>query len=281
MNRILAWSLVAILAVALPAAGQVPVALPAVPTIGGNSITLPLSLPGGIAGNVTVTFETFTLSNLADLGISARLVSPTDAGLLARLPPTVTIPAGFPVLVRIEPTPEGGLAFNGIATIEIASPILPSLPSLEDLRLYTASLGKSFRDATNVEGDTSYRVIGSTGGFSEFILVVDHTPLNEVISTKLDRLDQILAENADAISPPVRAELAAELAAVRARSRAGNTTGAIQELDAFLATAERHSGAEIPDLWRAARDRVDVAGLLRAGGKTLRLSLWLKRETGA
>ncbi|HEV7518228.1 MAG TPA: DUF6689 family protein, partial [Thermoanaerobaculia bacterium] len=114
-------------------------------------------------------------------------------------------------------------------------------------------------------------------GFSEFLVVVDHTPAAQAVAAKLDRLDRIFAANADAIAAPVRPEIAAELAAVRARVQAGDTAAAIQEVDAFLATVERHSGPEIPDVWRAARDRVDVAGLLRAEGKTLRLSLELGR----
>jgi hypothetical protein len=245
--------------------------------VGGNSIVVPLSLPGGIAANLTVTFETVTRLSLANLGVSAQLVSPTDAGLLARLPPAAAIPAGFPVLVRIEPTPAGGLAFTGIVTVEIASPSLPPLP---DLRLVASTLGGNFTDLTSLEGDTSYRVIGSKGGFSEFLAVVDRTPLNQVVAAKLDALDRILAENGDAIAPAVRTELGAELAAVRAHVSAGEATAAIQETDAFLATAERHSGGEIPDVWRAAHDRVNVAGLLRAAGQTLRFSLYLGRATG-
>jgi hypothetical protein len=279
MHRTLAWLLLVALAAALPAAGQVPAlpsapAAPSLPTIGGNSITIPLALPGGITADLTVTFETVSRLNLASLGVSARLVSPTDAGLLARLPPSVTIPAGFPVLVQIEPTPGGGLAFAGIANVQIASPILPATP---DLRFYTSHLGEDFRDMTSLKWDSSYRVIGSTGGFSEFLVLVDRTPRDQAVAAKLDRLDRILADNASAISGPVRAELAAELAAIRARFQAGDTAAAIQEVDAFLATAERHSGPEIPDVWRAARDRVDVAGLLRAAGRTLRFSLELGR----
>jgi hypothetical protein len=54
---------------------------------------------------------------------------------------------------------------------------------------------------------------------------------------------------------------------------AGNTTAAISDLDVFTATVELHSGSDIPDVWRSAHDLVDVAGLLRAGGRTLRFSL--------
>jgi hypothetical protein len=281
VHRPLAWWLVVlvVLAVALPAAGQLPAVpgIPTAPTVGGNSIVVPLSLPGGITANLTVTFETVTHLSLANLGVSAQLVSPTDAGLLARLPANVAIPPGLPVLVRIEPTPTGGLAFTGIVAVEIASLTLPPTP---DLRLVASPLGGSFTDLTDIKADTSYRVIGSKGGFSEFLAVVDHTPLEQAVAAKLDALDRIFAENRDAVAEPVRTEIGAELAALRAHVLAGETTAAIQEDDAFLATVERHSGPEIPDVWRAAHDRVNVAGLLRAAGRTLRFSLDLGRSTG-
>ena len=36
---------------------------------------------------------------------------------------------------------------------------------------------------------------------------------------------------------------------------------------------EDHSGSDIPEVWRAARDLDNVAGYLRAGADTLRFSL--------
>ncbi len=271
MQRTLAWLSVAVLGFA----GMVGRALPAgaqVPTVGGNSITVPISLPGGIGGELAVTFETVSRLDLASLGVSVRLVSPLDPGLLSRLPPGTTIPLGFPVVVQIEPTPDGGLAFTGATAIQIASPTLPPTP---DLRILTDSLGGAFHDATTVGWDTSYRVIGATGGFSEFVIVLDKTPRAQAVAAKLDRLSALLSANADAIAPPVRTELTVELAALRARIQGGQTTAAVQELDAFLATVGRHAGVEIPNVWRATRDVVDVAGLLTAAGKTLRFSLQL------
>lgn len=268
MQRTLAWLFVAVLGItgmALPAAAQLP-------TVGGNSIDVPLNLPGGISGDLLVSFETVSRLDLASLGASAHLVSPLDLGFLARLPPNTTLPLGFPVVIQIEPTPTGGLAFTGATAIQIASPTLPPTP---DLRLLTASLGGAFHDATTVGWDTSYRVIGATGGFSEFVIVIDKTPKTQAVATKLDALGALLNANAGAIAEPVKTELTVELAALRAKIQAGQTTAAVQELDAFLATVGRHSGVEIPNVWRATRDVVDVAGLLTAAGKTLRFSLQL------
>lgn len=276
MNRIFGRLVLFLLAAALPAAGQ------GLPNIGGNSggnsLSLPLALPGGVAGNLTVSFESVTGLSLPNLGVSAQLVSPTDAGLLARLPTTVAIPAGFPVLVRIEPTAAGGLAFTGVATIQLRS--LSLLQAPDSPRLYAAPAGGPFTDITNsvhqasdLKLDTSYRVIGSRGGFSEFLIVSDHTPADQAVAAKLDQLDQTLADNAAAIPAALHADLANQLAGIRVDVLAGDAAAAIQSLDLFQSTVEAHSGTDIPDLWRAAHDRIDVAGLLRAAAKTLRFSL--------
>lgn len=280
MDRIFRWCVLLLIA-ALPAAGQ---GIPG-PSVSGSSVDVPFSLPGGAMGDVTVSFESVTGLTPDSLGISVQAVSPTDAGLLARLPPGASIPAGFPVLVRIEPTPSGGLSFTGVATIQISAPNLPSTTDV--LRLVAAPLGGVFADITavrekvpSVNWTTDYRVIGTKGGFSEFLIVADPTPLDQAITAKLDRLDQILSDNAGAIPGPLRGDLSSEVAAIRAQYLQGNVTAALQRLDLFLDTVEQHSGPDIPDVWRAARDRVNVAGMLRAAGSTLGFSLHLRQELG-
>jgi hypothetical protein len=271
MNRILVGLLLALVAVP-PAAGQ------GIGQLLGSSVTIPIALPGGIGGDLTVSFESATGLSLPNLGVAVQLVSPTDAGLLARLPGTASIPSGFPVLVRIEPVPGGGFAFTGVASIQLHS--LGPASAAAPPRLYAAPLGGSFADittavveATDLKMGTSYRVLGTKGGFSEFLIVADATPRDQAVEGKLDRLDQILADNAGAIPGPVRSDLAADLAAARAHVAAGDPEAAIQDLDLFLAEVVQHGGTDIPNVWRAARDRVNVAGLLRAGAETLRFSL--------
>ena len=48
--------------------------------------------PAASLANLDLTFETVTHLNLVNLGVSARLVSPLDAALLARLPANVSDP---------------------------------------------------------------------------------------------------------------------------------------------------------------------------------------------
>jgi len=147
--------------------------------------------------------------------------------------------------------------------------------------MYAAQEGGPYSDTTirNVNVGTSYRVTGSKGGFSEFIIVNDSRPLDTVITDKLNKLDHILADNSGLIAAPVGDTLAAELAAARAHFVAGDAAAALSDLDAFLATVDQHSGqnvTDIPNVWRASGGVTNVAGLLTAGAQTLQFSLRLK-----
>jgi len=252
MKNFFAGCLLALVA-AMPAAGQ--------------SLNLPLP---GLLGDLTVSFQDVTGLSLLNLGVSVQLVSPLNPGLRARLPETVSIPFGLPVLMRIEPLASSDFAFHGVATVQILSLFAP-----KSSRMYAASSGGNFEDisTSNVQVASSYRVIGTKGGFSEFLIVSDHTPADVVHAKKLDHLDQILADNAGVIAAGVQADLAAQLAVLRGHVEGGQTAVAIQDLSTFLATVTQHSGTDIPDVWRSARDLVNVAGQLRAAGETLRFSL--------
>lgn len=273
MSRILACFALASLTI-LPAAESSPQIAGAGVSGSSVSIAVPLSLPGGLAADLTLSFEQVAGLSLESLGLSAHVIDPNDLALLVRLPGG-SIPTGFPVLLRIEPPATGGLSFNGIVRLEIHTGNLHYV-SGSPLRLFAAPLGGPFHDITVDMGAGSYRARGTEGGFSEFLLVADPRPVDQVITGKLDRLEEILDANAGTMPGPLYADLAARLASIRARHAAGATGDAIEEVDDFLDLVEQRSGGTIPDLWRATRDRVNVAGLLRAGAMTLRFSLRLK-----
>src|SRR4029079_17079642 len=131
------------------------------------------------------------------------------------------------------------------------------------LRLFKAPLDGRFVDVTEYMGMGSYRVRGSTGGFSEFLIVADLRSVDRVIGEKFDRLERTLTDNGALIAAPVLAELADLLRAARASYASGATLAAIANVEAFVADVQHHSGTDIPDVWRSARDIVNVAGLLR------------------
>ena len=282
MRKILTCILL-LLAIASPAAGQLTTILSPLNGIASwvlndDLVQLVVSLPGGLGGDLSVIFEDAANLNLLSLGISARLVNPSDPALLARMPSGVT-PA-LPVLLRIEPPPIGGLSFNGITTLEIHTVNLHYTTGCP-LRLFSAPLGGPFKDITTSMGAGSYRVRGSSGGFSEFLIVSDVRPVDQVITDKLDRLEQMLDDYTAAVPGSLYEDLEERLEAIRADYTQGDISGAIEGVDGFIATVQQNAGTTIPNLWRAARDVQNVAGYLRAGAMTLRLSLSLKNGSGS
>jgi hypothetical protein len=72
-------------------------------------------------------------------------------------------------------------------------------------------------------------------------------------------------------------DLEERLEAARDDWQRGAPASAIAEIDGFVAEVEAHSGTDIPDVWRAARDVENVAGYLLGAAATLRFSLDLRR----
>jgi len=274
MNRIVA-SLVLLLAATAPAEVAAAVHL----KVNGNSVTGDVSLPGGIEADVTLSFENVVGLNLANLGLSVQRIDLLDPTFLARLS-GASVPAAFPLLIRIEPPANGGLSFSGVATLEIHTHNLQFTTNCP-LRLFKAPLGGPFEDITAGMGVGSYRARGTSGGFSEFILVADPLPIDQVIAGKFNRLQTLLERYDGSMPEALYADLEARLAAARAATSRGAIREASREIDGFLAVVEQHSGSDIPNVWRSARDVENVAGYLRAAATTLRFSLGLKSDLAA
>jgi hypothetical protein len=247
-------------------------------TVQGNEVHAGIALPPNITADLTITFEQAEGLSAESIGLSATLANLTDSQLLSRLQDSL-IPAAFPVLLRIQPPASGGLSFQGVVTIEVHTHLLPFTVNTP-LRLYAAPEGGRFQDITASVGMGSYRCRGRKGDFSEFLILIDLRRANRAIVQKLDRLDQLLADHEAQIASPVFVELTALAAEIRSRHSAGQTQTAIARTEEFVALVEAHSGAEIPDAWRSARDLVNVAGRLRAAGETLRFSLIMKTQQG-
>jgi hypothetical protein len=274
MNRWITGSVVLLLLLPLPLAAEGIVNL----VVQGNEVSAGIALPLNITADLKITFEQAEGLSAENIGLSATLVSLTDAGLLARLQEAL-IPSAFPVLIRIAPPAAGGLSFQGVATVEVHTHLLPFTLNTP-LRLFAASEGGPFRDITASVGMGSYRCTGRKGSFSEFLILVDLRGINRVITRKLDNLDQLLADNEGSMDPGVFSDLSELAAEIRSRYSAGQTQAAITKTEEFVALVAAHSGAEIPNVWRSARDLTNVAGLLRAAGDTLRFSLIVKTQQG-
>jgi hypothetical protein len=244
-------------------------------TVSDRTATAVIELPGGYAADLSLEFEDVVGLHAGALEVSARVLSPLDVlALLPRFPggSATTIPTSFPVLLQIEPTSTSALSMAGIVTISLHTHNLTLNPT-SPLGLYSAPSGGPFREITRRVGIGSYRVDGSGGGFSEFVIADDRRPLDTVIAGKFNTLQQALTDYASLIPPAVLTQLQQQLGLAQSLYGAGQVTLAIVAIEGFGDTVKAHSGGEIPDVWSAHRDTTNVAGLLRSLADALRFRL--------
>jgi hypothetical protein len=271
------------------AAGRADVQLPPLPfppvvgqasfplTVAGKTATAVIELPGGYATDLTISFERVVGLHARAMEVSARVVSPTDPMLLARLPGGLpsTIPAAFPVLLQIEPTSGSTLSFSGVVTVSHHTHNLNFDPAVTR-SLYSASAGGSFRDITRSVGMGSYRVDGSGGGFSEFLIATDNRPIDVIVLEKFAAITALLTDHEAVIDAEILGQLRMHLDHALGLYTSGNLRGAIESLSAFERDVRARSGRAVPDTWSALGGPANVAGLLRAASDTLQFSLTVK-----
>lgn len=236
--------------------------------IQGNTVTATVSLPGALGADLTLEFETASGLTAASLALSAAAITP--ASLATRLPAEVSVPAAFPVVVQVAPPAQGGLGFDGVYRLSLHTANLHYVPD-SPLRLYAAHGGGEFRDITDEIGSGSYRVRGTGGSFSEFVIVADLRSSATATGGKFDQLEDLLADHSAALGAAL-GDLEDQLAAARSAYQAGEIEDALEALDGFAATV---SDAGLPDEWRASGGTANVSGLLRASAATLRFSVAL------
>lgn len=246
------------------------------PEVEGNELTAQIELNPGLSAELTLRFENSIGLSVDNLGLSVTSVSPTDVDLLQRLPdPTaISIPAGFPVLLTVAPPADGGFAFEGVAEVELYTHNLQYVVGTP-FRIFSASPGEDFRDITASVSGGSYRTRGSTGSFSEFLIVADTRLLTTAVNTKFDRVESILNQAAGDLDTVLYSELDALFQDAKTAWASDDLPAAIAAIEDFEARVDQAGGSEIPNVWRSARDLNNVAGRLRAAAHTLRFSLVL------
>ena len=264
-----------LLFIALPLSAADPVAL--TPTISANTLTARIDLPGGVAADLSIVFEQAVGLNASALSLTASLADPRDPSLLARFPDAtlISLPAAFPVVVRVEPTQASTLSFSGVAAFSLHTDNLKLITN-SPLRVFKAPAGGTFQDMTGYLAVGSVRGGGTTPGFSDFLIVADLRPIDAVIGGKFTALQTFLTSNASSITPAVLSDLQARLDQAKDLYSAGSIQAATNSISSFADLVKRDSGSDIPDVWRAGGSAVNVAGLLRAGADTLKFSLIAK-----
>jgi hypothetical protein len=225
----------------------------------------------GLGADFALRFDQPQNLTPQSLGLKVRLINLFDPAFRARLPDRTrtSIPIVIPLMISVEPPAARGLSFRNETEVELHTHLLPFHID-SPIRLYKASAGGRFHDITDNISAGSIRVRGRTGGFSDFILVVDLLPKVEAAEDKYAFLDDMVLEVPDA---GVRALLQADLAASRTAFDADNFAAARTALDAFETRVRANAGTTIPNLWRAQRDVENVAGELLTESGSLRYVL--------
>lgn len=250
--------------------------VPVSTSVSGNVATVQVGTLTDPLADVTLTFDDATGLTPASLGVSARLVDITDVALLARLPGNlVQFDSAFPLMITIEPPATGGLAFHRTVHVEVHTHALVYTQG-SSYRLLKAPLGGKFRDITDDVAPGSVRARGTTGGFSQFLVLTDLRETDSVIDAKTawlrDRIDSL-----PAAEQPAFDDLLDSCESAVAR---GAYADAMTALDAFRARAAERAGTALADEWRATRDADNQAGELMAGAATLKFSVAYLRDYG-
>ena len=267
------WLALALLALVAPlAAAQ---SLPVQVAVDGNVALITVGSPTSPLADVTLAFDSPRGLTASNLGVSAQLVSVNDPALLARLPGTLTsVDPSFPLLLTIEP-PAGGLSFDRLVRVEIHTHALAYTYGT-NYRLFKAPLGGAFRDITHEVAQGSVRARGTTGGFSQFLVLADVRRTGDVIDEKLERLRTRIAGLAPADASalePYRASAATAVAQ-------GRYDDAIASLDALAAQVDARAGTTVRNTWTAGGGSTNDVGELLAGVATAKFSIAYLRNFG-
>jgi hypothetical protein len=250
--------------------------LPVQVNVSGDVATAVVGDPANPVADVTLAFEGVSGLRASTLGMTARLVSLTDPALLARLPNAQLqqIDGAFPLLLTIEPHKRGGLSFRTVRA-EIHTHALLYSPG-SAYRLYKAPLNGSFKDITDEIAQGSVRARGTTGGFSQFLVLLDLRPTGSVIAEKIAALRSRVS-TLPVAEQPVFGEYIDDAEAAVAVS---DFAAAVYSVDLVTQRATALAGQGLLDQWRATRNADNQAGDLIAGAATLKFSIERLRDFG-
>ncbi len=254
------------------------------PVVDDNELTATVEV-GGLEAELTVRFEKVVGLTPSSLGVSVHLIDPLAPEILGRLPggsldslsltgDLVTVPAGFPVLIRIDPPSDSGLTFEGVVEVEIYTQTL-DYQSDTSLRQFKAPTGTgTFHDVTDEVSPGSIRTRSGGGHWSDFMIVRDLRAPADVVDEKFDRLGDLLVTHAGQIDAAVYTGLAGLYVDAADAWAAGDVALADSLLAQFIADTDTAAAqGDVPNVWRSARDLDNVDGELRGAARTLRFSL--------
>ncbi|GGK03483.1 DUF6689 family protein [Luteimonas terricola] len=253
------------------------IAVPVQVDVSGNTAVVQIGSGSQPLAELILTFDDASGLSASSLGVSAQLVNINDPTLLTRLPGQTLTPLdpALPLMITVEPPALGGLSFNRTVRAEVHTHALPYTAG-SSLRLLKAPLNGAFRDITDEIAPGSVRARGTTGGFSQFLVVTDLRETGVVLDQKFSWLRARIA----ALPSSEQAAFDAYLDAAESAVASGDHAGAIGALDEIRARASARAGLALTQQWRATRDVENQAGEIIAGAATLRYSVAYLRDYG-
>lgn len=254
-----------------------PQVVPVTVQASGDTATVEVKLLDHTLADLTLSFDDATALSPSSLGVSAELVDPTSPTLLARLPdPDVNqLASALPLMVTIEPPANGGLSFDRTVRVEVHTHLL-AYTAGSSFRVFKAPLGGDFRDITDEIASGSVRARGTTGGFSQFLVVADLRATGDVVDRKVgwlrDRIDLLPASEQPAFD--------AYLDTVETAVAGADFSSATTALDLFRARAASRAGNQLAATWQAGGSQQNHAGELISGAATLKFSVEYLRDFG-
>ncbi|WP_339724735.1 DUF6689 family protein [uncultured Paraglaciecola sp.] len=242
-------------------------------TITKNKLQAKLNVTNLIALDLLVEFENSIGLSANNIDISATLVTPSDASVLDRLTSNdISLISTFPVVVSISPKANSGFGFEGLASVEIYTKAVDYNAAMP-ARLFRSHANGDFEDITTMVSAGSIRARGSTGSFSDFVIVLDQRSHALKINDTFTQLNQLVSQHSDLVSSVLATTLQASLYNLQSALLIDDYLAALTVVDELITLVENASNEKISTVWRSSNDLINMQGELLTRLKTLRYSL--------
>ncbi|EGN75569.1 hypothetical protein A28LD_1182 [Idiomarina sp. A28L] len=237
-----------------------------------NRISADLVLDNGMDLQLSISFAQAIGLNEDNVNLTVQALDPNDHRIVNRLPDNFNMWAvdSFPVLISVQPRKDKGFSFSGEAEIELYT---QSIEYADNIRLFRSHAGGEFEDITTLTAAGSLRARGSTGHFSDFILLVDNRDGNLVAAAKARDLANYLYNHVFSMEDQFGNEVQALTRNINEHVQQGRYQAAASNLNNVLRKLESAHGNSVPGVWRSSGDIENVQGELITKARSLRFTL--------
>lgn len=237
-----------------------------------NRISADVVLDNGMDLQLSIRFPQAIGLSESNVKVNIRALNPNDPQITHRLPDSFQMSAvdSFPVLISVQPRQDRGFSFSGEAEIELYT---QSIDYADNIRLFRSHAGGQFEDITTLTAAGSLRATGSTGHFSDFILLVDNRDPTVIAAAKARDLAHYLYSHVFSMEDQFGAEIHALSRNINDHVQQGRYRAAVSNLNNMLRKLETANDETMPGVWRSTGDLENVQGELLTKGRSLRYTL--------